>query len=69
MPTKRHSLVAEPSSTLLPLALSSIAGPSRIGAVIRVLLLNEGPKQLRRAPVIAEPVHSAARQSHSASIH
>ena len=54
--------------TLLPLALSSIAGPSSRKAVISALLQNEGRHCVRRTPNIADPVHRAAAISHSISI-
>ena len=53
----------------MPLALSSIAGPIRISAVISALLQNEGRKRDDRAPVIAEPTQSAAAIIQSTSIH
>src|SRR6478672_12209797 len=68
-PTNRLTRITAPLSTLLPLALSSIAGPSRISDVIRALLQNDGRKVVRRAPNSADPAHSAAAIIHSISIH
>jgi hypothetical protein len=59
-----------PSRTLLPLALSSIAGPIRISAVINALLQNEvesaiaGRRSSRSDPERREP-SSRARASTS----
>src|SRR5688572_12379791 len=66
--TYRLVRTAEACRTLLPLALSSIAGPTSISAVISALLQKDGRKPVRRAPNIAEPHHRALAISHSASI-
>ncbi len=54
---------------LLPLALFSIAWPSRISAVISALLQNESQNAVDRAPKSPDPAHRAAAMSHSISIH
>src|SRR5436853_262110 len=57
----------EPSATLFPLALSSIAGPSSRNVVISALLQNDGRHFVRRTPNIAEPIHEARSAEGSAA--
>src|SRR4051794_12175218 len=67
--TKSAVRTSDACITLLPVALSSIAGPNRINAVMSALLQKEGGYADLRAPNSRAPVHSAARIIHSISIH